>query len=101
MTHNYDRDMHILPALLRSGVPYIAMLGPKRRTEQLLDELSAAGQNFDEEQLSKMYAPAGLDIGADTPEAIALSIAAEIQSVLKARGGGHLRDRKGSIYDRK
>jgi xanthine/CO dehydrogenase XdhC/CoxF family maturation factor len=48
-----------------------------------------------------MYAPAGLDIGADTPEAIALSIAAEIQSVLKARGGGHLRDRKGSIYDRK
>jgi len=101
MTHNYDRDIHILPALLRSDVPYIAMLGPKRRTEQLLDELSAAGQNFDEEQLSKMYAPAGLDIGADTPEAIALSIAAEIQSVLKARGGGHLRDRKGSIYDRK
>jgi len=51
--------------------------------------------------VTMIYAPAGLDIGADTPEAIGLSIAAEIQTVLKAREGGHLRNRKGSIYDRK
>ena len=101
MTHNYERDTEILSILLRSDVFYVGALGPKRRTEQLLGELAASGENFTEEQLSRLYAPAGLDIGADTPEAIALSIIAEIQSVMKARDGGHLRNRKGSIYDRK
>ena len=101
MTHNYEHDRRILPLLLRSKVAYIAALGPKRRTEQLLTEAAAAGQSFTQEQLARLYAPAGLDIGADTPEAIALSITAEIQSVLKNRDSGHLRDRKGSIYDRK
>ena len=101
MTHNYERDTEILPLLLKSDVFYLGALGPKRRTEQLLGELAAGGENFTEEQLAKLYAPAGLDIGADTPEAIALSIIAEIQSVMKTRDGGHLRNRKGSIYDRK
>lgn len=101
MTHNYERDTEILPLLLKSDVFYVGALGPKRRTEQLLGELAAGGENFTEAQLTKLFAPAGLDIGADTPEAIALSIIAEIQSVMKARSGGHLRDRKGSIYGRK
>jgi xanthine dehydrogenase accessory factor len=101
MTHNYEQDSRLLPLLLRSNVAYIAALGPKRRTDQLLSETTATGNSFTPEQLDRLYAPAGLDIGADTPEAIALSIAAEIQSVLKARDGGHLRNRKGSIYDRK
>ena len=101
MTHNYEHDSRILPQLLRSNVAYIAALGPKRRTEQLLTAAAAGGQSFTQEQRERLYAPAGLDIGADTPEAIALSIAAEIQSILKDREGGHLRDRKGSIYDRK
>ena len=100
MTHNYQQDLRILPLLLRSNVAYIAALGPKRRTEQLLSEISANGNSFTRDQLARLYAPAGLDIGADTPEAIALSINAEIQSVLKNRDSGHLRDRKGSIYDR-
>lgn len=101
MTHNYQHDGRILSHLLKSNVAYIAALGPKRRTEQLLGEIAANGENFTEEQLAILYAPAGLDIGADTPEAIALSIVAEIQSVLKTREGGHLRNRQGSIYDRK
>ena len=101
MTHNYEHDRRILPQLLRSNVAYIAALGPKRRTEELLTEIAASGDKFSPEQLGRLFAPAGLDIGADTPEAIALSIAAEIQSVLKARASGHLRDRKGPIYDRK
>ena len=101
MTHNYEQDVRIFAGLLNSDVACIAALGPKRRTEQILDELRANGNNFTEEQMAKVYAPAGLDIGAETPEAIALSIAAEIQSVLRERGGGHLRDRNGPIYDRK
>ena len=98
MTHNYTRDRIVLPALLKSNVFYVGALGPKRRTEQILDELA---DDLTPEQLARLYAPVGLDIGADTPESIALSIIGEIQSVLKTRNGGHLRDRQGSIYDRK
>lgn len=97
MTHNYARDRFILPAVLNSEAFYIGALGPKRRTEQLLEEI---GGNFSPELLARLYAPAGLDIGADTPEGIALSIIGEIQSVLKNRDGGHLRNRQGSIYGR-
>ncbi len=97
MTHNYDRDREILPRLLNSSFLYVGALGPKKRTEKILGE---AGANFSAEQLAKLHAPVGLDIGAETPEAIALSIVAEIQAVLKKREGGFLRERKGSIYGR-
>ena len=98
MTHNYARDRYILPQTLNSDAFYIGALGPKRRTEQLLEEIGGA---FTPEQLARLYAPAGLDIGADTPEGIALSIIGEIQTVLANRNAGHLRNRQGSIYDRK
>jgi len=97
MTHNYARDRFILPAVINSDAFYIGALGPKRRTEQLIEEIGGA---FSSDQLARLYAPAGLDIGADTPEGIALSIIGEIQSVLKNRDGGHLRNRQGSIYGR-
>jgi xanthine dehydrogenase accessory factor len=98
MTHNYERDREILRRLLNSNFRYIGALGPKKRTEKLLAEI---GGSFRPEQLENLYAPVGLDIGGASPETIALAIAAEIQSVLGGRGGGFLRDRQGSIYDRK
>lgn len=98
MNHNYDRDKTMLPGALRSSAFYVGALGPKRRTQQMLEEL---GNPFSEEELSRLRSPAGLDIGGDTPEAIAVSIVAEIQSVLKQRNGGPLRDRQAPIYDRR
>jgi xanthine/CO dehydrogenase XdhC/CoxF family maturation factor len=100
MTHSYPRDRLVLPALLRSKAFYVGALGPKRRTAQLLEEAAADGYEFTDEQLDRLFAPAGLDIGADTPEGIALSIVCEIQAVLAGRDGGQLRRRQGSIYDR-
>lgn len=97
MTHNYERDREILPHLLRSKYLYIGALGPRKRTEKILNE---SGKTFSSEQLAKLHAPIGLDIGANSPEAIALSIIAEINAVLSGRNGGFLRERKGSIYDR-
>jgi len=97
MTHNYDRDREILPRLLNSKCLYVGALGPKKRTEKILAETD---KTFNAKQLEKLHAPVGLDIGADTPEAIALSIVAEIQAVLKNREGGFLRRRQGSIYGR-
>lgn len=97
MTHNYDRDREILRRLLNSKCLYIGALGPKRRTEKLLAEI---GENFSDLRTAKLHAPVGLDLGADSPEAIALSIVAEIQAILHKCGGGFLRERKGSIYNR-
>ncbi|MBA2605349.1 MAG: XdhC family protein [Acidobacteriota bacterium] len=100
MTHNYAFDRQILKFLLSKSLAYIGALGPKRRTESLLEELQTEGAIFTRNQLGKLYAPVGLDIGAAHPETIALSIIAEINSVLSNRAGGFLRARQGSIYDR-
>lgn len=100
MTHNYEHDVNILRFLLRSNAFYVGSLGPRRRAENILRELREAGENFSEEQIKKLYAPVGLDVGAETPETIALSIVAEIQSVASNRAGGFLRERKESIYNR-
>lgn len=97
MTHNYDRDKELLPRLLKSKAVYVGALGPKKRAERLLAEI---GEKFSEEQLNRLHAPIGLDIGAETPEEIALAIIAEIRGVLAKRRGGFLRERQGSIYAR-
>jgi xanthine/CO dehydrogenase XdhC/CoxF family maturation factor len=98
MNHNYERDKAMLPGAIRSNAFYVGALGPKKRTQQMMSEL---GDAFKEDELVRLRAPAGLDIGGDTPEAIAISIIAEIQSVLKHRNGGPLQDRQAPIYDRK
>jgi xanthine/CO dehydrogenase XdhC/CoxF family maturation factor len=100
MTHNYEHDKNILKVLLKSNAKYIGKLGPKRRSGNILREFAEEGFIFSDEELNKFYSPVGLDIGADTPEAIALSIVAEINAVLKERDGGHLKNREGSIYGR-
>jgi xanthine dehydrogenase accessory factor len=98
MTHNYFDDLEILKTLLPQSIPYVGVLGPKRRTESLLQDLEVEGIRSSKAQLKKLYAPIGLAIGAETPEEIALSILAEIQAVLSDRTGGHLKNRTGAIH---
>jgi xanthine dehydrogenase accessory factor len=100
MSHNYENDKMILPFLLESHACYIGALGPKHRTEKILAELYREGKRFSAREFERLFAPVGLDIGADSPETIALSIAAEIQAVMAGRSGGFLRNRIGSIYQR-
>ena len=101
MNHNYDRDKALIAAALGTEAFYLGALGPKKRTAQILDELKESGETFLPAQMEKLCSPAGLDIGGDSPETIAVAIIAEIQSVLKQRGGGPLRVREAPIYDRK
>ncbi len=101
INHNYQRDKMSLGAALHSDAFCVSALGPKKRTQQILAELTASGVVFDPERLSRLRSPAGLDIGGDSPETIAIAVIAEIQSVLKHRTGGPLRDREAPIYDRK
>ncbi len=100
MTHNYDRDREILHRLLNSSCRYIGALGPKKRTENLIQELRDEGRIIDENKANQIHTPVGLDIGAETPEEIALAIIAEIKTTLAGRSGGFLRARNGSINGR-
>jgi xanthine dehydrogenase accessory factor len=91
MTHHYPDDEKLLGALLASEARYIGVLGPKRRTERILT-------NLGDVDTSRLYAPLGLDIGADNPEEIALSVIAEIKAVTSGRNGGVLRERNAPIH---
>ncbi|MFN2475068.1 MAG: XdhC family protein [Chthoniobacterales bacterium] len=90
-THNYGRDFTFLRALLPFQLPYIGLVGSRKRKQQLVAALIDLGA--DPEQTKTIHGPAGLDIGSATPEEIALSIIAEIQAVLSARPHHSLRNR--------
>ena len=94
MTHNYNYDLAMLKALLQRKVTYIGMLGPKKKLDRMLDELRNEGMELSNEQLNTIYGPVGLEIGAETPEEIALSIIAEIKAILCEKNGGSLRNKK-------
>lgn len=100
MTHNYNYDLAMLKALLPLQTPYIGMLGPKKKLDRMLEELRAGGELIDESMLSKVHGPAGLEIGAETPEEIALSIISEIQAVLTKAPGGQLKWKADVIHAR-
>ncbi len=100
MSHDYKTDFTLLQKYLTLDVPYIGLLGPKKRMVKMQNELADNGNPIDLENTSNLYAPVGLDIGAESPEEIALSIAAEIIAVFRNREGGYLRKRHGAIHER-
>lgn len=90
MTHNFGRDLLALDRVLPLQLRYVGLLGPKKRHAELLTRLSeyrpldfASGN---------LFAPAGLDIGSEAPEEIALAIVSEVAAVLSNRVGGFLRE---------
>jgi len=91
MTHNYNYDLAVLKQLLPLQIPYVGALGPKKRLHRMLDELRDEGMEITDEYLASIYGPAGLDIGSENADEIALSIIAEMQAVLKNRVGTSLR----------
>ncbi len=102
MTHSFQQDAQILTTLLALDIPiaYIGVLGPQRRTRELLAEsarqqhptsASAADAQIDR-WLGRLHAPMGLDLGADSPATIALSVVSEIQKSLTASSALPLRE---------
>lgn len=100
MSHDYKTDKANLPKALNTGAFYIGMLGPRVRSEKIFSELAQEGRPISDENMKNVYAPAGLDIGALSPEEIALSIVAEIKTVFSKREGGFLRLRETAIHER-
>lgn len=93
-SHNYGRDFAALCHLLKLDLPYVGLLGPRKRRDQLLNAVLDEGIAIDAE----VFAPAGLDLGAETPEELALALVSEIQAVFAGAGAESLRDRKAPIH---
>ncbi|SDS19617.1 XdhC/CoxI family protein [Opitutus sp. GAS368] len=100
MTHRYTDDLQFLRALLPQPLAYLGVLGPRKRTNRLLAQLQEEGLAAGPEVLARLHAPVGLDLGGDTPAAVALAILAEMHSRLSGRAPVNLRDRPGSIHGR-
>jgi len=99
MNHNYHQDLAALEALLPTPIPYLGVLGPKRRTGRLLADLAVRGIGATQAQLARLYSPVGLDLGAETPQEVALAIVAEMKAVLAGRRGSPARERPGSLHE--
>lgn len=100
MTHNLSHDRGYLRFALESGCSYVGVLGPRARTERLLGELAEAGFTATEAQRSSLYSPVGLNLGAEQPEEIALSILSEVQARFSGADAQSLRQRPGPIHPR-
>lgn len=100
MSHDYKWDMQMLQLFLKQNPPYMGMLGPKKRMIKMQNELEQQQDLIDLEKLDFFFGPIGLDIGAESPEEIALSIAAEIIAHFRNRTGSFLKLRLGTIHER-
>src|ERR1051325_6286279 len=88
VTRGHSEDEQCLRAAIKTDVDYIGLIGSKRRTNIVLERLREGG--IEEERLQRVHAPVGLDIGAVTPEEVALAIMAEIVAVRRGGEGGSL-----------
>ncbi len=100
MSHDYKTDKDNLPKAVATNAPYIGMLGPRVRSEKIWTELAEEGKGITETDFTRIHAPVGLDIGAVSPEEIALSLSAEIRAVFSDRDGTFLRLRQSTIHVR-
>ena len=98
MNHHLERDKGSLGFALASDAPYIGVLGPRSRFEEMIEALSDEGVELADGQQTRIHNPVGLDIGAETPAEIAQSIMSEILAVRNGYGGGFLKERSGRIH---
>lgn len=96
MSHDYNWDKTVLPIFARKKPGYMGMLGPKKRYLKMRDDLT--GLHLDD--LPFLHSPSGLEIGAESPNEIALSIAAEVVAVMRNKPGGFLKFKEGTIHER-
>jgi len=99
MTHNYNYDIALLKLLVKQhDCPYIGSLGPRKKLERMITELKEEGIILSPDQTARVFGPVGLDLGAETAEEIALSIAAEIKKVTSGKSGSSLREKEAPIH---
>lgn len=99
MTHNLVDDHVVLDELLETPAPYVGLMGPGERFDDLL-ETFRDGEGLAPADRERVYTPVGLDLGASDPRGVALSVVAEVTAVHNDRDPAHLRRRDGPIHPR-
>ncbi len=89
MSHSFAHDREWARHLLAAGAPHVGLLGPRARTEEILRQIGAEGDE-------RVFGPVGLDLGAEGPEQVALAVVAELLAAHTAREPAHLRQKRGS-----
>lgn len=97
MSHSLSQDAHWLKGALQGNPRYIGQLGPRDRTERLLDEITRQTNSLP--ALDRLHYPMGLDLGGDTSESVAMAVLGEMQAVLNGRAGGSLKLRTSTIHE--
>lgn len=100
MSHNFLDDRLALEAALETETPYIGLMGPRKRFEELRSALETDGVELSASDRERIATPVGLDLGGDEPMEIALSIVSEVVAVGNDRSGDRLTNRTGPIHDR-
>jgi xanthine dehydrogenase accessory factor len=100
MSHNLVDDRLALEAALETETPYIGLMGPRKRFEEIQSILEEDGIDLSTNDRERIATPVGLDLGGGEPMEIALSIVSEVVAVGNGRDGGRLMDRAGPIHDR-
>ena len=101
MSHNYEYDRDVLRMIIKSDAPYIGILGPRKRFDKIQEEFLNEGLTLNASAIDRIHSPIGLDIGAEAPDEIAISIIAEIQGKFSSRSGGFLKYNDGPIHQRR
>jgi xanthine dehydrogenase accessory factor len=100
MTHNFIDDQLTVETLLNSPAPYVGLMGPHDRFEEMLEAYEDEGTTFQKDAFASLYTPIGLSLGGGTPYQIAHSIIAEVLAVQHDQEPVHLRDRDSHIHER-
>ncbi len=100
MSHNYEYDRDVLKKLLQTQTPYIGILGPKKRLDKMVKDFANQNIRLTDEDRDRIHAPIGIDIGAGTPDEIAIAIIAEIMGKFTNRKAGYLKHRTEPIHRR-
>jgi xanthine/CO dehydrogenase XdhC/CoxF family maturation factor len=90
-THSLRLDAEWVRRLAASDVSYVGILGPRARTSKILADLGIEGDE-------RIFGPVGLDLGADGPEQVAVSVVAELLAVRSGREPRHLRLRENAVH---
>jgi xanthine dehydrogenase accessory factor len=98
MNHHVERDRESLRFALGSAACYIGVLGPRARYDKLLTELASLGWAMDPARANVVRSPIGLDVGAETPDEVAMSIVSELLAIRRGFEGGFLTGSRRSLH---
>ena len=101
MSHNFVDDRLALEHLLtETSVPYVGLMGPRERFEEMREAFAEEGTTLSAAELERVSTPVGLDLGDGSPTGIALSIVSEALAVANGASGGRLGEQAGPIHER-